>query len=165
MNKLAIGSGGKKVGWFCIDANPKSGADLICMIPPLPEEVTNKKWDRIEMIHVIEHFYLWEAKQLLTSIRNILSEGGYLYMEQPNIKYCAEVLLGKLPPNTHHKGQFDMWGFYGDPNHKDPLMCHKWGYTPGSMTELLVECGFGRTEKTEVIGHSKVRDFALKAWR
>jgi hypothetical protein len=34
-----------------------------------------------------------------------------------------------------------MWVFYGDPKWKDPLMIHRWGYTPDSLKELLTEVG------------------------
>jgi hypothetical protein len=34
-----------------------------------------------------------------------------------------------------------MWVFYGDPRWEDPLMVHRWGYTPQSLARLLYECG------------------------
>jgi hypothetical protein len=34
-----------------------------------------------------------------------------------------------------------MWIFYGDPRWKDPLMVHRWGYTPLTLTALLAEAG------------------------
>jgi cephalosporin hydroxylase len=36
-----------------------------------------------------------------------------------------------------------MWVFYGDPAWKDPLMIHRWGYTPESLKQLLGEVGLG----------------------
>jgi len=35
-----------------------------------------------------------------------------------------------------------MWPLYGDPSWRDPLMMHKWLYTPQSLAELLHEAGF-----------------------
>jgi len=32
--------------------------------------------------------------------------------------------------------------FYGDPYSEDPLLCHKWGYTPDSLMSTLHEAGF-----------------------
>lgn len=32
-------------------------------------------------------------------------------------------------------------GFYGDPKWQDPLMVHRWGYTPYSLISLLQETG------------------------
>ncbi len=34
-----------------------------------------------------------------------------------------------------------MWVFYGDPKWQDPLMVHRWGYTPYSLISLLKETG------------------------
>ena len=31
--------------------------------------------------------------------------------------------------------------FYGDPRWRDPLMVHRWGYTPYSLSNLLKETG------------------------
>ena len=39
-------------------------------------------------------------------------------------------------------GQMSMWPLYGDPNWKDPLMCHKWAYTPDSLMSVLMTAGF-----------------------
>jgi hypothetical protein len=39
-------------------------------------------------------------------------------------------------------GQLGMWPLYGDPSSRDPLMCHRWGYTPESLMALLDEVGF-----------------------
>jgi len=34
-----------------------------------------------------------------------------------------------------------MWVFYGDPRWQDPLMVHRWGYTPISLATLMKTCG------------------------
>ena len=34
-----------------------------------------------------------------------------------------------------------MWVFYGDPAWKDPLMTHRWGYTPRSLAEVMFQAG------------------------
>ena len=39
-------------------------------------------------------------------------------------------------------GQRTMWVFYGDPAWKDPLMCHRWAYTPRSLGQVMQEAGF-----------------------
>ena len=35
-----------------------------------------------------------------------------------------------------------MWSLYGDPSWKDPLMCHKWAYTPDSLAQVVTQAGF-----------------------
>jgi hypothetical protein len=34
-----------------------------------------------------------------------------------------------------------MWPLYGDPKWRDPLMVHRWGYTPNSLADLMINCG------------------------
>lgn len=34
-----------------------------------------------------------------------------------------------------------MWVFYGDPSFTDPLMVHRWGYTPISLAKVMHEAG------------------------
>jgi SAM-dependent methyltransferase len=101
--------------------------------------------DEILAVHVIEHFYQWEVTQLLTHWKSVLKPGGVLILECPNILYAAEMLL-KHPDRAPHArgkdGKLAMWPLYGDPNWQDPLMCHRWGYTPATLIELLEDCGF-----------------------
>ncbi|MCZ6887001.1 MAG: hypothetical protein O7H39_00795 [Gammaproteobacteria bacterium] len=40
-----------------------------------------------------------------------------------------------------------MWVLYGDPGWQDPLMCHKWGYTPESLSDVLKEAGLDRVSQ------------------
>ena len=144
---LAIGSAGQHRGnpeWVTIDANPKSGATIIASVPPLPLEVHALKWKTIEMIHVLEHFFLWDAEALLKECHEVLEPGGRLVIECPNITFAAKVLCGVEPSIAGTApGQCDMWPLYGDPNHRDPLMCHKWGWTPDTLRTALVQAGFG----------------------
>jgi hypothetical protein len=166
MHRLSIGAGrDQKPGWKCLDADPTHRPDFVATVPPLPEAVKQICWHEIEMIHVIEHFYPWQADELLREIFDILQPGGLLVLEQPNIAYCARVLLGLETPPAGASGQFDMWGLYGDPTQHNPLMGHHWGYRPETLTEMLVTARFER-EKIEIRPaqhHRPVRDFRIEA--
>jgi len=168
MNKLMIGAGRmRRKGWLTLDADPESGADIIATVPPLPDEARAVQWDEIEMIHVIEHFYLWEARQLLREIREVLAVGGRLVIEAPNIAYAARVLCGLVKPPRGAKGKYDMWALYGDPRRSNPLYGHRWGYSPESMQAELIDAGFA-AEAIEVKPaqhHKPVRDFRVEAIR
>lgn len=101
--------------------------------------------DEILAVHVIEHFYYWEAKEILEHWNNKLKPGGKIILECPNILEAARQLLKqpkKAAIGKGKDGQLAMWPFYGDPNWKDPLMCHKWGYTPFTLKKLLVQSGY-----------------------
>jgi hypothetical protein len=40
-----------------------------------------------------------------------------------------------------------MWVFYGDPRWEDPLMVHRWGYTPNSLATLMKTCGLSEVRQ------------------
>ena len=165
--KLAIGSGkyGRQ-GWTTLDADPNSGAEIISTVPPLPHEVTSVKWQEIEMIHSLEHLYPWDAAQLLTEIRGVLVAGGRLTIELPDLAFAAAVLIGQKEriPGTV-SGQCDMWPIYGDPNHRNPLYGHRWGYTPQTLRQALEAAGFDPEGISHLPAqhHVPVRDFRMEA--
>lgn len=100
--------------------------------------------DEILCVHVIEHFYVWEAEAMLKSWRGILKPGGRIVLECPNLLSAARALLEDPVRGARldRSGKDTMWPLYGDPRWRDPLMCHKWGYTPHSLKELLRRCGY-----------------------
>jgi SAM-dependent methyltransferase len=143
--RLNLGCGDKILpGYVNVDiAASRAGMkpDLICDLRQLP--MADGYADEILSVHVIEHFYYWEAVPLLKEWVRVLKPGGRLVVECPNLLSAAQELIqnpeaGALP---NKKGQKTMWVFYGDPAWKDPLMCHRWGYTPQSLAALMTKLG------------------------
>ena len=164
--KLLLCSGPGEINgeWVRLDADPLCTPDILATIPPLPFKVLWEGWDEIALIHGIEHFYLWDAEELLRECRAALNQGGKMILEQPNILFAAHVLIGDIAPLTGTVGQSDMWPLYGDPTHRNPLFCHRWGWTPKSLTAALKKAGFGLVVETEPQTHLKERDFRLEAY-
>ena len=100
--------------------------------------------DEILAVHVIEHFYYWEVVAILKRWYQILKSGGKLVLECPNLLFACQMLLSdpKKRSSPGKDGQMSMWSLYGDPSWKDPLMCHKWAYTPQSLKAVMGEAGF-----------------------
>lgn len=147
--KVKINFGAGKQTWpgfFCVDAvqHPKAARplDLVHAVTfegeklanplPFPDECASE----LHSYHFLEHVYRWEAPSLVAEWHRLLKVGGILVLELPNIKLAAKNLL------AGSTDQMSMWGLYGDPDWRDPYMCHRWGYTPETLTELLA--GFGR---------------------
>lgn len=144
--RLNLGCGDKLLpGYVNVDfaASRKGCApDLLADLRALP--FGGDHADEILAVHVIEHFYPWEAEALLRHWRDILRPGGRLVLECPNILSAARALLadpGRAARAQGKDGQRAMWPLYGDPSWRDPLMCHRWGYTPETLAELLTACG------------------------
>ena len=134
--KLNLGCGNHPLeGYTNVDLNP-AWADVVTDIRDLSVFDDNIA-DEVVASHVIEHFFHWEVQTLLAEWKRVLKPGGIIYVECPNIKNCALMLL-----HGEFHDRVTMWGLYGDPGHKDPLMCHKWGYTPQTLAHELKTAGF-----------------------
>lgn len=116
--------------------------DVVCDIRDLSAFPDNHA-DEVMAIHVIEHFYRWEVVDLIKEWLRVLKPGGQLVLECPNLLSACEALLAN-PEQAAQPGQAGsrtMWCFYGDPSWQDPLMCHRWLYTPQSLAQVMHEAG------------------------
>lgn len=66
-----------------------------------------------------------------------------MVLECPNLQSACEAFLANPDAGSRpdRAGQRTMWVFYGDPQWNDPLMVHRWGYTPRSLAELMESVG------------------------
>lgn len=126
----------RPAGFVRLDSNAKHAPDILASVPPLPPEARGP-WDEVDLIHGIEHFWLWDAGPLLREIHSVLKPGGVLVLEQPNVAAAARVLLGLDPPQYKSVLESAMWPLYGDPAHRDEGYMHRWGYTPETLVALL----------------------------
>jgi hypothetical protein len=66
-----------------------------------------------------------------------------MIIECPNLGAACEALL--IDPDrfadSGKAGETTMWALYGDPAWQDPLMCHRWGYTPASLAKAMQAAG------------------------
>lgn len=144
--KLNLGCGDKILpGYVNVDVAPSRAGrkpDVLCdlqYLDPFPDNAV----DEVLAVHVVEHFWRWEVVEVLREWVRVLKPGGKMILECPNIRRACEQFLtdpakGAGPGS---EGQRTMWVFYGDPAWKDPLMVHRWGYTPESLTEVMKEAG------------------------
>jgi ubiquinone/menaquinone biosynthesis C-methylase UbiE len=114
--------------------------------------------DEVMAIHVIEHFYRWEVVDLLKEWVRVLKPGGKLVLECPNLLAACEALIKnpEMAARPDQAGNRTMWCFYGDPGWKDPLMCHRWLYTPQSLAQVMAEAGLGELSQQPAL--FKVRE-------
>jgi len=152
-------------GYVRLDANPEHDPDILAAVPPLPEAARGP-WDVIELIHGIEHFWLWDAEPLLRDCYAALKPGGMLVLEQPNILYAARVLAGVEKPNYKGTLESAMWPLYGDPAHRDTGYMHRWGYTPETLPALLrsvAPWSSVRVREQQYHLYARGRDFRVEA--
>lgn len=124
-----------------------------------------QQYNQIVASHFIEHLFKQDALTLLQQCYQVLRPKGELVLEQPNLAYCCKVVAGIIqPPPGRSVEQFGWWGLFGNSSPEEPLMGHRWGYTPKSLSDLVAEAGFSRDNITISAGqwHEPVRDFQLR---
>jgi SAM-dependent methyltransferase len=146
MIRLNLGCGDKILtGYINVDvveARAGKQPDVICDLRDLSVFESNFA-DEILAVHVIEHFWQWEVLEILKEWTRVLKPGGKMILECPNLISAAKEFL-KNPEEAAlggSTGQRSMWVFYGDPGWKDPLMIHRWGYTPKSLATVMHMAG------------------------
>lgn len=144
--RLNLGCGDKILpGYVNVDIAPSRKGqvpDVLCDLHALKFEEASA--DEILSVHVVEHFWRWEVVGVLKEWARVLKTGGKIVLECPNLESaCREFLENPMQgAGPGKEGQRTMWVFYGDPAWRDPLMVHRWGYTPASLAEVMAEAGF-----------------------
>jgi len=157
---LHLGSGRHNwAGWFNVDL--AETADIRCDIRKL--EIDDNYADVAVSIHVLEHFYQWEAKPLLEEWKRVLKPGGRLILELPCLDKVLFYITNCINNKIEISPTFSLFVFWGDPKYKNEFMVHKWGYTMKMLEDLLLECGFSNIEFEEPRYHFKDRDMRITA--
>lgn len=167
MKQLLLCAGpSKPEGFTTLDADPRHEPDIVASLPAFKlGKIGSEPWDRIALIHGIEHFEEWEARDIVKDIWSVLAIGGTLTLEQPNLEATAKAILG-LDRYTMEWERDTVWAIYGDPSRRQhPGMAHKFGYTPATLRALLYGCGFAQDQITTppITCHIPGRDFRMDA--
>jgi len=152
MKKLVIGAGDRRVqGALHHDIQPLDGIDIVCDFWDLPSQVDIESFDEIHMTHVLEHFPMEETEAVLQTVHSLLKPQGKLYIEVPNFKWHAQMIL-EDPLNK----QIIEYAFGGQLNKWD---YHYTGFTPELLAEYLEGADF---EVQSLQPNSSIECWAIK---
>lgn len=162
MTKLNLGCGLRKLdGWVNVDI---ADADVTCDIT-LPLPFADESVDVVMAIHVLEHFYVWDAKTILDQWLRVLKPGGVLILELP----CLDKIVMMMLEQVTNEGAVDfdltMMGLYGNPGLQDPYMMHKWCYSAEWMDKLMSKLDVTKYRLEEPKFHKPERDMRWVAWK
>ena len=134
--------------------------DIACDLRRLPFD--DDFADEILAVHVLEHFYVWEAADVLMEWRRVLKPGGKMIIEVP----CMDKVI-KAFTNPKYKGNppvnMTWWPLYGDPGYETPEMVHKWCYGINQLQALIKTVGFEDVQHKEAKYHIPIRDMRMEA--
>ena len=161
MRVLNVGGNRKSIplpkifeGWeqTMLDIDPASDADLICDARNLSNlSRLQQHFDGVHCSHNLEHYYRHDVAKVLAGFRYALRDDGFAHIQVPNMQYvCAQVAAGAdiedvayISPAGPIRYVDMMYGLgsYIEMSGQD-FMCHKNGFTPQSLGNLLLTNGF-----------------------
>lgn len=121
--------------------------------------------EEVMAIHLWEHLWRWECDEVIEEWKRLMKPHAKLVMEMPDLIKCCDNIIAHRPGKAH-PDQLGLWGLYGDPETRDPLMCHRWGWTFSTLKPFLTQHGFREVFERETQFHSNgrgIRDFRIEA--
>lgn len=155
--RLNLGAGHIKwPGWTAVGYGCEVDTDLKAL--PFPDDHA----DGAVAIHVIEHFYEWEALPLLKEWRRVLKPGASLSLECPCMDKVFAYIAKLVAVGHVRKSKFmTVFALWGDPAYKNVPMCHKWGYFADDLADLMKQAGFRDVRVEEPRYHFAMRDMRV----
>lgn len=142
-------------GWINVDGTAE--ADIQADIRSLPMIPTDSA-DAVAAIHVLEHFYEWEAEPLLTEWKRILKPGGKMILELPSMDKVFRYIAWAVTTGADLQAFMSLHAMWGDPVYRSPAMCHKWGWFQKPLVALLEKIGMREIRLCDARYHFRFRD-------
>lgn len=136
-------------------------ADIQCDIRRL--EIASDSADAVAAIHVLEHFYDWEAFDLLTEWKRVLKPNGKMIIEVPCMDKVFAYIADRIVTKTIMEQYMTLHPIFGDSKHKKPEMMHKTGYFINALKTLLSDVGMREVTMCEPRYHFPHRDMRFES--
>lgn len=146
--RLNIGAGNKTIEGF-LNVGLEDHHDIKADVRDL-SIIESDSVEESMAIHVLEHICRWEAESTLREWFRVLTPGGKLAIEMPELVRCARAVIENHPDRQSQQGLF------GDARGPD-LMSHRWCYSEPEIAALLREVGFIKIKFVNPLFHGKRR--------
>jgi ubiquinone/menaquinone biosynthesis C-methylase UbiE len=158
-----LGCGKKKWdGWINVDLHSDI-SDIKCDLRKL--EIGSDSADAVAAIHVLEHFYEYEVFDVLTEWKRVLKPNGKMILELPCMDKVFAYIHNCVVTKTPLMPFMSLYALYGDPRHKEPAMCHRWGWFEVPLKQMLESVGMERIEFKEPNYHFPFRDMRIECYK
>lgn len=140
--KLHLGCGIRYIdGWVNIDWSDKYKVDYSIDLGTTPLPCEDGQADRVISSHLIEHLNRWEGMFHLKEIYRTMKPGAKFTLAFPCLRRIIDCYEGR--DRSVNVVKNDDWLIEAIfETQKDETIIHKYGYTTGTMTRLLIETGF-----------------------
>lgn len=157
-NNLHIGCGvNYKPEFINIDLFNTTIVDIVAHAAFLPFQ--SNLFDKIEAIHIIEHFDWIEVTYLLNEWFRILKDEGELTLETPDLEKSVKKLISLKEFNNQTSSLQWIYGI------DDAGMRHKSGFSPLIIKKFLKMTGFVNINSKKPIHHSYEPGFRIKCYK
>ena len=126
---------------------------------PLPFE--NESADEIHAYHVFEHFYRYDADEILTDWVRVLKPAGRLVLELPCLDKIYLLMKHHIEGGIEMPVNLTLWGLYGNPEYFQPTMVHRWCYSIAELKQMMEDRGLA-VKLAQATTHQPVRDMRLE---
>lgn len=157
-------------GWQhdILDIDPSCKPEILCDARAM-HELDADMYDVVYCSHNLEHYYLHDARKVLSGFIHVLKKNGYAHIVVPDIAQLMKTaveskldvldVLYKSPMGPirvcdvlyGHQGKIETTG--------EEYYAHKMGFTPKSLQHLLLEAGFKMVAISQ--GNMEVRALAF----
>lgn len=151
--KLNIGCGPDlREGFINIDGSDKVGADMVVDLDKtkLRDHFQSGQFEFILAQDIIEHFYHWEAVEILKDCHGLLKDGGILQVRVPD---CEQIINSNKPIEDKLIMLFGGQDLLKTRSEERKLypnyFCHKYGWTRQSMVGLLLDLGYNQVRAVQ----------------
>ena len=150
---LELGSGDRPFedgrGWTHSDERVLPDIELVFDAADPPEDLDGR-CQEVRATHLLEHFSHRDTFKILRRWRRLLTDGGLLYLEVPNLEQQMRDLMNRARADWE-----TVRLMYGDQDY--PGNYHKTGFTSRLLKEYLKESGYRRVEIQDI-------GLVLNAW-
>lgn len=143
-------------GWehLLLDIDPNPEVDIVCdsreMVTNLVDQAGT--FDAVYCSHNLEHYHRHDIPKVLAGFKMIIKDDGFVEIRVPNLAFLIQKMAREgldiedviyESPAGPIKAVDMFYGMGAMIEHSgNDFMCHKTGFTPKSLTELLYSHGF-----------------------
>jgi SAM-dependent methyltransferase len=148
-------------GYENIDCDAQSLADRVMDFAKIGESYAPGSVSEVLMIHSLSYLRQWQAREFLGMIYRLLSPGGRLILELPDLGKCARAICESEGDSQRHiEAVRAVYAFaLADELHRREYSTYAFGWSGWHLRQTLEDIGFTKVELKDPETHRR------RTWR